>query len=196
MSKLLVIESSLNIGKSITNRAVEVFVENYKKVNPKDEVEILDLNKNEKVLKIITSENWKEFFNEESDVLINQLNSADKVIISGAMINFNVPTTLKSYIDNIMQANKTFKYKYQGNGESRGLLNPNIKVQLILAQGAEKGWYKFGLFDKYLEGALNFVGITKIDTIIYDGTKTDAKASLTADEIIDKEELIKLSSKF
>lgn len=196
MKKLLVIESSLVFGKSITNKAVEIFVENYKLLNPNDCVEILNLNKHEKISKILTSENFQEFFNDEADKLIEQLKSADKIIISAGMINFNIPASLKSYFDNVLQANKTFKYKYQGNGESIGLLNPDVKVQLILAQGANLGWYEFGLFDKYLEGVLNFMGITNISTLIYDGTRTDAKASLSVDEIIDKNVLIDLSSKF
>jgi hypothetical protein len=43
---------------------------------------------------------------------------------------------------------------------------------------------------------LNFIGLTKINTIIYDGSKTDAKSGLSTDEIIDKKELIKLSKNF
>ncbi|MGL5308778.1 MAG: FMN-dependent NADH-azoreductase [Metamycoplasmataceae bacterium] len=196
MSKVLVIESSVNGVKSITNKAVQIFIENYKLVNPNDEIVILDLNKIDKISRILTSENFNEFFNDEADQLIDQLKSADKLIISAGMINFNVPIVLKSYLDNVLQANKTFKYKYKGNGESIGLLQPHVKAQLILSQGAILGWYGFGEFDKYLQGVLNFMGVTNIETVMYDGTKTNSKSSLTAEEIIDKDQLIDLAQKF
>ncbi|MGL5618001.1 MAG: FMN-dependent NADH-azoreductase [Metamycoplasmataceae bacterium] len=196
MSKVLVIESSVNGERSITNKAVQIFIENYKLANPNDDVEILDLNKVDKVSRILTSENFNIFFNEEADQLINQLKSADKLVISAGMINFNVPTSLKSYFDNVLQAGKTFKYKYKGNGESIGLLNHNVKAQLILSQGAVLGWYGFGEFEKYLQGTLKFMGVSNVETVMYDGTKTNAKSSLTAEEIIDKEYLITLAKKF
>ncbi|MGL5591864.1 MAG: FMN-dependent NADH-azoreductase [Metamycoplasmataceae bacterium] len=196
MSKVLVIESSVNGEKSLTNKAVQIFIENYKLVNPKDEVEILDLNKVDKVSRILTSENFNQFFNEEADKLIEQLKSADKLVISAGMINFNVPTALKSYLDNVLQPGKTFKYKYKGNGTSIGLLNHDVKALLILSQGATLGWYGFGEFEKYLQGTLNFMGVSKVQTVMYDGTKTDAKSSLTPEEIIDKDHLISLAKKF
>ncbi|MGL5205717.1 MAG: FMN-dependent NADH-azoreductase [Metamycoplasmataceae bacterium] len=196
MSKVLVIESSVNGERSLTNKAVKIFIENYKLANPNDKVEILDLNKVDKVSRILTSENFNQFFNEEADELIEQLKSADKIVISAGMINFNVPTALKSYLDNVLQAGKTFKYKYKGNGESIGLLNHNVKAQLILSQGAILGWYGFGEFEKYLQGTLKFMGVSHVETVIYDGTKTDAKSSLTAEEIIDKDHLIALAKKF
>ena len=196
MKKILVLQSSISPENSITNKALGVFLENYKTINPNDQIDILNLNIQEEMLKPLTSENLYTFFDDKKDILIDQLKSADKIIITAGMVNFNIPTSLKSYFDNILQPNKTFKYKYKGNGESFDLLNENVKVQLILSQGAVIGWYPFALFDKYIEGLLNFIGLTKINTIIYDGSKTDAKSGLSTDEIIDKKELIKLSKNF
>ncbi len=196
MKKILVIQSSISPQNSITNKAVDVFLQNYKIINPNDQVDILNLNTNEDILKPLTSENLTNFFDDKSDILIEQLKSADKIIISAGMVNFNIPTSLKSYFDNVLQANKTFQYKYKGNGESVGLLNPDVKVQLILSQGAFLGWYPFALFDKYLEGLLNFIGLKNINTIIYDGTRTNDKSTLSSEELINKEELIKLSQTF
>ncbi len=196
MSKVLVITSSLSKNKSVSSHAVDLFLENYKIINPNDEIELLNLNENKKIQTLLFADNIDVFWNKESDILIDQLKSADKIIISAGLTNFNIPSTLKSYFDNVLQANKTFKYKYEGNGQSVGLLNSNTKVQLILAQGAEMGWYPFALFDKYIEGTLNFMGITKINTIIISGTKTHEKSNFAIDEMLDKEELIKLSNDF
>ncbi len=196
MKKVLVIKSSLSVKKSITNEAVDFFIENYKLTNPNDIIDFLDLNENKKISEALNSKTLSTFFNDESDALIDQLKSADKIVISAGMVNFNIPTSLKSYFDNVLQANKTFKYKYKGNGESFGLLNSKVKVQLILAQGSIVNWYPFALFDEYLEGLLNFIGLTDINTIIYDGTKTEEKLTLKPEEVIDKNMLIKLATKF
>ena len=196
MKKILVIQSSISPQNSITNKAVDIFLKNYSSINPNDQIDILNLNTNEDILKPLTSENLPTFFDDKSDILIKQLKSADKIIISAGMVNFNIPTSLKSYFDNVLQANKTFEYKYKGNGESIGLLSSNVKVQLILSQGASLGWYPFALFDKYLEGLLNFIGLKNINTIIYDGTKTNEKSTLSIEELINKDELIKLSKTF
>lgn len=196
MNKVLVITSSISPKISISNHAIDIFIDNYKKNNPKDEINILDLNKNKKVLVPLNSNDFNEFWNDESDKLIDQLKSANKIVIGAGMVNFSIPTTLKAYFDNVLQAGKTFKYKYDGDGESIGLLDPKVKVQLFLAQGAPIGWYPFALFDKYLESILEFMGLKQINTVIYDGTKTKAKINLSIDEIINKEEIIKLSNNF
>ena len=196
MKKVLVIKSSLSSKNSVTNEAVNFFLKNYKLNNPNDEIELLDLNENDKISQPLNATTLSTFFDDESDDMIEQLKSADKIIISAGMVNFNIPTSLKSYFDNVLQANKTFKYKYKGNGQSFGLLDSKVKVQLFLAQGSNVNWYPFALFDKYLEGVLNFMGLTDINTIIYDGTKTEEKLSLKPNDIIDKNILIKLATNF
>lgn len=196
INKVLLIVGSVSEKNSLTAKATEIFIENYKTTNPNDQIEILNLNNNQKTLSILNSHNFNNFYDDESDKLIEQLKSSNKIIIAAGMINFSVPTTLKSYFDNVLQVNKTFKYKYQGNGESIGLLDSKTKVQLILAQGAIKGWYPFASFDNYLIGVLKFMGITNVSVLLYDGTKTSQKARLSIDEIIDKKEIIELSNNF
>ncbi|MGL4343270.1 MAG: FMN-dependent NADH-azoreductase [Metamycoplasmataceae bacterium] len=173
-NKVLVILSSCSPNGSISSKAAMVFLDEYKKNNPQDEIVILDLNTNKKVLNVLNSKNFSTFFNAESDAFIEQFKSSNKIIIAASMINFNIPTALKSYLDNILQPKKTFDYKYLAKGKNIGLVNNEIKVQLILAQGSEINQYPFALFDEYLEGTLNFMGLTKIDKIIFAGTKTQS----------------------
>src|ERR1700754_3221910 len=49
-----------------------------------------------------------------SDELTAELLSADEVVISTPMYNFNVPAVLKAWIDHIVRAGKTYKYGADG----------------------------------------------------------------------------------
>src|SRR5690606_37127116 len=45
-----------------------------------------------------------------ADVLIDELLSADVVVIAVAMINFAIPSRLKSWIDQVARSGRTFRY--------------------------------------------------------------------------------------
>ncbi len=182
MAKVLVIESNLSDNYSITKHALDAFLVEYKKRNTSDEIEILDLNKEEKLSCILTKNNYDGFWNEVSDRYIDLIKNADKIIISTSMINFTISPLLKNFLDNVLQANKTFKYKYDGKGESVGLVDSNKKVLLIMSQGSYKDWYKFSAFDDYLIHVLNFIGLSKINLLLFDGTKTKEQRDLSIEE--------------
>ncbi|ACF07072.1 FMN-dependent NADH-azoreductase [Metamycoplasma arthritidis] len=176
MKKVLVLLSSpVAKENSYSTYFATKFVEEYQKINQEDEIKIIDLNSFDVSQKTLTSGNFATFFNEnDSDALINELKSVDKLIVASPMINFNVPATLKNYLDHICVANKTFSYKYKAKGASIGLLD-HLKVQIITSQGAPSGWYSFSSHTKYLEGLFNFLGIEIAPSIEITGTKVDPK---------------------
>ncbi|PZW01468.1 FMN-dependent NADH-azoreductase [Metamycoplasma auris] len=114
MAKVLVLYSSpLNNMKSISTLAAKKFIEEYKNINQNDEIIEFDLNNLEMAQSGMNSNNFGNFFNEDlSNKYIELLKEVNKVVISSPMINFNVPTVLKTFIDRIAVANKTFSYKY------------------------------------------------------------------------------------
>ncbi|MBR3832129.1 MAG: FMN-dependent NADH-azoreductase, partial [Mycoplasmataceae bacterium] len=147
-----------------------------------DEIVELNLNEEKKLETILNIKNFDYFWNEESQRYIDLINSSDKIIISTGMINFTISPLLKNFLDNILQANKTFKYKYDGKGTSVGLVDSNKKVQLIMAQGSYKDWYKFSAFDDYLKEVLHFIGLKNIELLLFDGTKTNEQKDLSIEE--------------
>lgn len=184
MAKVLVIESYLSNEFSLSEYASSKFIEEYKKRNPGDEVILLDLNNEKKIQTVLSKNNFATFWNEESERYIELIKSCDKMIISTGMINFSISPLLKNFFDNVLVANKTFKYKYEEKGKSVGLLDSNKKVQLILAQGSFKNWYDFSAFDDYLVHLLKFMGIQKenINVLLFDGTKTHEQKDLSIEE--------------
>ena len=175
-----------NAKGSTCSEALSLFKSEYEKLNPDHESIVLNLNKDEVGNKNLTAENFNEFFNDGlSDKHINLLKSVDKVAIGSPMTNFNYPAVLKNYLDRILVANKTFKYKYDGKGESEGLLK-NLKVQLLMSQGASLGWYPFASHVDALVGTWNFAGAKVTKPILIDGTKIPENINKTSKEQIEE----------
>ncbi|MGO6735465.1 FMN-dependent NADH-azoreductase [Rhizobium ruizarguesonis] len=103
-----------------------------------------------------------------SDELVNELLAADTIIISTGLINFNIYSSLKTWIDNVARAGLTFKYTESG---PVGLATGK-KVYVVLASG---GVYSQGPAAPlnhavpYLKSVLGFLGITDIETIYVEG---------------------------
>ncbi len=136
---LVIISSMVPSEKSYSIELANRFIKYYKKYNKNDEIEVLDLNKIDIAEKNITSNNFSNFLNtNDTDKYINQLKSIDKLVFTTPMINFNITSVAKNYLDHILVANKTFSYKYSKKGDAIGLLT-NLKVQILTTQGAPFG---------------------------------------------------------
>ena len=105
---------------------------------------------------------------DRSDVLIDELLSADTVVIAASMINFGIPSTLKAWVDHVIRPDRTFRYTDNG---SQGLLRGRRAI-LVLSRG---GFYSAGPLsayehdESYLRSVLSFVGITDVQTIMLEG---------------------------
>ncbi|MBB2753269.1 UNVERIFIED_ORG: FMN-dependent NADH-azoreductase [Rhizobium aethiopicum] len=103
-----------------------------------------------------------------SDELVNELFAADTIVISTGLINFNIYSSLKTWIDNVARAGVTFKYTESG---PVGLLTGK-KVYVVLTSG---GVYSQGPAAPlnhavpYLKSVLGFLGISDIETIYVEG---------------------------
>ncbi|MDM9629489.1 FMN-dependent NADH-azoreductase [Rhizobium sp. S152] len=103
-----------------------------------------------------------------SDELVNELLAADTIVIGTGLINFNIYSSLKTWIDNVARAGLTFKYTENG---PVGLATGK-KVYVVLASG---GVYSQGPAAAmnhavpYLKSVLGFLGITEVETIYVEG---------------------------
>ena len=92
------------------------------------------------------------------------------------MINFGIPSTLKSYIDHILRPGATFRYTDKG---PEGLVRGK-KVYLVLARGgiySEGPMQALNFQDTYLKVALGFIGLTDIEVVIVEGVAFGADAA-------------------
>ena len=103
-----------------------------------------------------------------SDALIEELQTADIVVLAVPMHNFGIPSTLKAWIDHVVRAGRTFTYS---EGGPEGLLKGK-RLILVLASG---GVYSAGpakqldFQEPYLRAVLGFIGLTDIEVVRVEG---------------------------
>ncbi|MDR6819155.1 FMN-dependent NADH-azoreductase [Neorhizobium sp. 2083] len=111
-----------------------------------------------------------------SDKLVAELMAADTVVIATGLINFNIYSTLKSWIDNVARAGQTFRYTAEG---PEGLATGK-KVYVVLASG---GVYSEGPAAgmnhavPYLTTVLGFLGMTDVEVIYVEGVAFGPEAA-------------------
>ncbi|KKB26994.1 FMN-dependent NADH-azoreductase [Mycoplasmopsis meleagridis] len=161
------------------------------------DITTIDLNKTKLANNILNSNNISSYWNDvDSDYYIDLLKKSDLLVLNTPMNNFSYSILVKSFIDAISVANKTFSYKYSKKGDAIGLIN-NLKVILIFTQGSPEGWYPFANYVSNLEGIFNFLGVKEIHSLVIDGTKVAPRNAMSQEEIIEefKDKIISLSEK-
>lgn len=105
---------------------------------------------------------------ETSDALVAELFAADSIVIASGLINFNIYSGLKSWIDNIARAGVTFRYTAEG---PEGLVTDK-KVYIVLASA---GVYSDGPAAPlnhavpYLKTVLGFLGMKNVEVVYVEG---------------------------
>ncbi|WP_049854407.1 FMN-dependent NADH-azoreductase [Dickeya fangzhongdai] len=103
-----------------------------------------------------------------SEQLVSEFLTNDVIVIGAPMYNFSVPSQLKSWLDRIAQAGRTFKYTEKGPvGLSGG--------RTIIVVSARGGFYTEQPFagmdfqERYLQAFFRFLGINDIYFIRAEG---------------------------
>jgi len=148
MSKLLVINAHPEVDStsSFSLNVFNYFMKIYKEKHSNDEV-IEQINLYKDVVPMIDQtvlsawgklKTGQELTSREQEVtehmndVLKQFKSANKYVIVYPVHNFNVPSKLKDYLDNIMIARETFKYTETG---SVGLLKDGRSMLVIQGSG-------------------------------------------------------------
>ena len=93
-----------------------------------------------------------------SDELLAELQAADTLLIATATYNFNIPASLKAWIDQITRAGIAFRYTETG---PQGLLTGKRAVVLRASAGTATG-AAADFATPYLTFILGFIGITDV----------------------------------
>jgi len=135
--------------------------------------------------------------------ILQQFKNASKYIIVLPLHNFNIPSKLKDYIDNLMIARETFRYINPPMSDGRasvGLLDDGRSLVIIQASGSiytNNDFYtELDYSNKYLNSIFNLMGIEDIETIRVEGTAIlDRNELLQKGYVEAKEQAIKLARK-
>jgi FMN-dependent NADH-azoreductase len=110
-----------------------------------------------------------------SDALIDELLAAGIVVIAAPMINFSVSSTLKSWVDYVARAGRTFRY---GEAGPLGLVTGK-RVIIVSASGGiysgENAALDFQV--PWLRNMLGFLGMTDVAVIRVEGTALGPQAA-------------------
>ncbi|MDF5738591.1 MULTISPECIES: FMN-dependent NADH-azoreductase [unclassified Nostoc] len=100
-----------------------------------------------------------------SDELVNEFLAADRYVFGVPMYNFNIPSTFKAYIDQIVRINRTVALNAQG---FRGLVEGK-KAVIITASGGDYSATSpaaaYNFQEPYLRAIFGFIGLTDIQFI-------------------------------
>jgi FMN-dependent NADH-azoreductase len=123
-----------------------------------------------------------------SEQLIDELKSADTLVLAAPMYNFGIPASLKQWIDAICRAGVSFKYTEQG---PVGLLGIK-RAFIITATGGTPLGSEMDFSSRYLEHICRFLGISEVFHIDASGSKG------TPEQVIaqSKQQVDALMSKF
>ncbi len=172
MSKVLYVKANpKKDGQSRTFKISDFFIEEYKKIHPEDEIQTLDLYKEN--INFLTLKDLDDIGSKkdgsigDSKVLkyAYEFAKADKYIFAAPMWNLSFPAILKAYIDYVSVSGITFKYTEKG---AVGLLENKKAVHIVSRGGYHEGTpYEMG--DRYMKIILNFFGISDVKSIIIEG---------------------------
>ncbi|MFI8675075.1 FMN-dependent NADH-azoreductase [Bacillus thuringiensis] len=187
MNKTLIINAHPKVDdtSSVSIKVLNHFLVSYKELIPNNET-IEQINLYDDVVPMIDKTvlsawekqgNGQQLTDEEQKVtermseILQQFKSANTYVIVLPLHNFNIPSKLKDYMDNIMIARETFKYIETG---SVGLLKDGRRMLVIQASGGintNDDWYtEVEYSHKYLKAMFNFLGIEDYQIVRAQGT--------------------------
>ena len=187
MNKTLIINAHPKVDNtsSVSIKVLNHFLVSYKELIPNNET-IEQINLYDDVVPMIDKtvlSAWEKQGNgqkltdaeqkvtERMSEILQQFKSANTYVIVLPLHNFNIPSKLKDYMDNIMIARETFKYTETG---SVGLLKDGRRMLVIQASGGiytNDDWYtEVEYSHKYLKAMFNFLGIEDYQIVRAQGT--------------------------
>jgi len=185
MAKVLFVTANPKpVSQSVSLTVAREFLEAYRQAAPEDEVVEVDLYRIDLPQidtdvfsgwgKLQQGQGFAGLNAEEKrkvgriSELTDQFVSADKYVFVTPLWNLSIPPAMKTYIDTICIAGKTFKYTADG---PVGLMagRPAVHIQArggVYSHGPARD-LEFG--DRYLRALLSFLGIGPVETLFAEG---------------------------
>lgn len=175
MKRLLWITASPDLSSSSSRRLSKGFIDSLMGRYPNQySVTHRDLEKSpptvvrsntlEVIAGQVTSEDSKRLKSISSQ-LIDEVKTADAIVLATPMHNFTVPATLKAYIDLLLMPGETFGYTSNGP-EGKVSDRP---VMLVCTSGGQYFDTGRDFLVPYLRATFDFIGIRDVDTVCAGG---------------------------
>ncbi|MEN5058940.1 FMN-dependent NADH-azoreductase [Sphingobacterium kitahiroshimense] len=186
MKKILVLNTSPKKEDSLSRQLTQLFISEWLSKRPDDIVCYRDIVETGiphlselwisaalKPIELRSPEERDELI--LSDILVQEIETADIIVLGTPMYNWSIPSALKAYIDHIVRVGRTIALD-ENNIENpvTGLLRDK-QIYLCLVRGGvgyQKG-ERFATMDfqrSYLKTIFNVMGIDKVAEMIINGT--------------------------
>lgn len=181
----------------------KAFEEKFSKVFPDDQLTIVNLYESD--IPNISQDGllaaWSgkdQCILEQSASLLTQFKLSHRIVITTPLHNFNIPSKLKDYIDNLMIARETFRYLDIADSYgkvSEGLMTDDYRMLVLVAQGSiytkDNIYSEIDYIPMYLQTIFEeMMGFDYFDIIRAEGTAMLDEKSIMASALAD------LDSKF
>ena len=170
---ILHIDSSIN-GENSASRAITArIVDQLKALNWGEEVIYRDLAADP--LPHLTLDAFAD------TSTLDEFLAADTIVIGAPMYNFTLPTQLKSWIDRLMVAGKTFRYTENGPEGLAGGRRVIVAIARggVYSEGAPAAAFEH--LETYLRGVFNMIGIEP-EFVVAEGVNLSPEHRVTAIE--------------
>jgi FMN-dependent NADH-azoreductase len=189
-SNILYVTSSPRGGESYSNRVADDIIRRLRQAGPRTTVSVRDLARDP--LPHIDADfiaatrgadgpgtERQRAILAQSDALVDELLATEVVVIAAPMINFSVPTTLKSWFDHIARAGRTFSY---GEAGPKGLVTGKRVIVVSASGGIYSGGQGAALDFQvpWLKAMLAFLGMTDVEIVRVEGTALGPEAARRA----------------
>ncbi|MGC9197944.1 MAG: FMN-dependent NADH-azoreductase [Acidobacteriaceae bacterium] len=173
MKTLLHIDSSPMKEASVSRHLSQTYVESWKKLHPGGRVIPRDLTSSgiapitgEWVAAVYTPEGERSpeqrALLAKSDELLEEVEAADELVMGVSMHNFNIPSVLKLWIDQVVRSGRTFAFV---DGSPKALLKGK-RATFLVATGGQygpgSGLEFLNFIEPYLKTIFGFIGITDV----------------------------------
>ncbi|WP_339758147.1 NAD(P)H-dependent oxidoreductase [uncultured Hoeflea sp.] len=194
MSRLLLVQTSPRGTTSVSRSITDRLVSEWQTANPRGQIVVRDLA--ESALPNVTAPWLAAYFTPPeahtadmkaqlalSDALVQELLDADELLISTPVYNYNIPASLKAWVDHIVRKGLTLGF--DGSGLVKGK-----KATVVIASG---GVYGEGspiadrnIAPQYMRLILNVIGITDVSILHGEGAKSVDMGEATMEEFVER----------
>ena len=124
---------------------------------------------------VTSSEEWHDTL---SATLVDEVLRANVIVVSTPMWNFNIPSSLKAWIDHIVVKNQTYKYTPEG---VKGLLSNKHVIVNVTSGGAYEAGSPYDNISNYMTLVFQFLGVKDVEIVWTSNTSRG-----NADELMTK----------
>ena len=187
MNTLLQLNTSLFSDQGQSSQLANQFVSSWRKNHPEGQVIVRDLARDPvphldgaRFMAFLAAPEARtpeqQAVVRYSDTLVQELKSADVIVLGLPLYNFGVPSMLKAYIDHIARAGVTFRYTENG---PEGLLKGK-KAYIFAARGGRYLGTPLDTQTSYVRDILRFMGIADVEFVYAEGLNMGAESKEAA----------------